>query len=83
MRLEALRIELSLSWAVFVASWTTSIAYITAVTFYQAANYSTHPATSTFWIGLMLLLFISAVIGLRLWGARGVKRAALQLGRSA
>ena len=79
----AIKREAGTAWAVFVASWTTSIAYITAVTFYQAANYSTHPATSTFWIGLMLLLFISAVIGLRLWGARGVKRAALQLGRSA
>ena len=79
----AIKREAGRAWAVFVASWSTSVAYITAVIFYQAANYSAHPASSTFWIGLMLLLFISAVIGLRLWGARGVKRAALQLGRSA
>jgi ferrous iron transport protein B len=79
----AIKREAGAAWAVFVASWSTSVAYITAVTFYQAANFSSHPATSAFWIGLMLLLFISAVIGLRLWGARGARRAALQLGRSA
>ena len=75
--------EAGTPWAAFVATWSTSVAYITAVIFYQAANFSTHPATSAFWIGLMLILFISAVIGLRLWGARGGKRAALQLERSA
>ncbi|MEJ2316635.1 MAG: Fe(2+) transporter permease subunit FeoB [Gammaproteobacteria bacterium] len=75
--------EAGTPWAAFVATWSTSVAYITAVIFYQAANFSTHPATSTFWIGLMLMLFISAVIGLRLWGTRGGKRAALQLERSA
>ena len=79
----AIKREAGTAWAVFVASWSTSVAYITAVTFYQAANFSSHPVTSAFWIGLMLLLFLSAVIGLRLWGARGVRRAALQLGRSA
>jgi hypothetical protein len=51
------------------------------VIFYQAAHFSEHPVTSALWIGLMLLFFISTVIGLRLWGARGVKRAALQLER--
>jgi ferrous iron transport protein B len=75
--------EAGTPWAAFVATWSTSVAYITAVIFYQATNFSTHPATSAFWIGLMLILFISAVIGLRLWGARGGKRAALQLERSA
>ncbi|MDX1345863.1 MAG: ferrous iron transport protein B, partial [Sedimenticolaceae bacterium] len=79
----AIKREAGRAWAVFVASWSTSVAYITAVIFYQAANFSSHPVTSAFWIGLMLLLFLSAVIGLRLWGTRGVKRAALQLGRSA
>lgn len=79
----AIKREAGTAWAVFVASWSTSVAYITAVTFYQAANFSSHPVTSAFWIGMMLLLFISAVIGLRLWGARGVRRAALQLERSA
>ena len=79
----AIKREAGAAWAAFVATWSTSVAYITAVTFYQAANFSSHPATSTFWIGLMLLLFMSAVIGLRLWGARGAKRAGLLLEKGA
>jgi ferrous iron transport protein B len=78
----AIKREAGAAWALFVASWSTSVAYITAVIFYQAAHFSAHPLTSAFWIGLMLLFFTSTVIGLRLWGARGVKRAALQLERS-
>jgi ferrous iron transport protein B len=77
----AIKREAGTAWAFFVASWSTTVAYITAVIFYQAAHFSEHPVTSALWIGLMLLFFISTVIGLRLWGARGVKRAALQLER--
>ena len=74
----AIRREAGTAWAGFVAAWSTGIAYITAVIFYQAANFSAHPLSSASWIGLMLLLFGSAVAGMRLWGARGTSRA-LQL----
>jgi ferrous iron transport protein B len=71
----AIKREAGAAWASFVAAWSTGIAYITAVVFYQAANFAAHPLSSASWIGLMLLLFASAVVGLRLWGTRGTRQA--------
>ena len=79
----AIKREAGAAWAAFVATWSTSVAYMTAVIFYQAANFQAHPLVSASWIGLMLLFFGSAVAGLRYWGTRGEKRAALQPGGSA
>jgi ferrous iron transport protein B len=73
----AIRREAGTAWAAFVAGWSTSVAYITAVIFYQAANFSAHPVSSASWIGSMLLFFGMAVVGLRLWGARDTRRTAL------
>jgi ferrous iron transport protein B len=66
----AIKREAGRSWAIFVAAWTTTIAYITAVSFYQIATYSDHPTASIAWLvglsgGFMLLIFL-----LRRWGQR-------------
>lgn len=56
------------AWAVFVAGWTTGLAYMSATLFYQAATFSQHPVYSTFWITGLLLFFALVIIALRLWG---------------
>jgi len=71
----AIRREAGSSWAVFVAAWTTSIAYITASSFYQISTYSQHPLFSGLWLGGVALLFIGLVYGLRQWAHKGTEKA--------
>ncbi len=59
----AIRREAGRSWAAFVATWTTLVAYITASSFYQIATYSAHPGASStllivLWSAVALLVFI-------------------------
>jgi ferrous iron transport protein B len=58
-------------WAGFVAAWTTGVAYTTATIFYQAATFSSHPASSTLWIALFGTLIVGVIFGLRIWGRKG------------
>lgn len=53
--------ELSRGWAFFSVFWTTAIAYGVAVVFYQCATIAQHFATSLFWVGLMLALFVTTL----------------------
>ena len=63
----AIRREAGTSWAVFVAVWTTSIAYITATSFYQVGTFSQHPLFSGLWLAAVVILFFSLIFGLRQW----------------
>ncbi len=63
--------ETNMGWTMFVAGWTTGVAYIAATVFYQAAILSRHPATSLAWIGGMLATFICVLLILRNWGHSG------------
>lgn len=63
----AIRREAGTSWAVFVAGWTTTVAYITASSFYQISTFSQHPVFSGIWLGSMVLLIIALIYGLRQW----------------
>jgi ferrous iron transport protein B len=57
--------ETNLNWTVFVALWTTGLAYIVASSFYQIARFGQHPAFSAFWLGLMAAVMIVTLFGLR------------------
>jgi len=63
----AIRREAGSPWAVFVAAWTTTIAYITASSFYQISTYSQHPLYSGLWLGGIAILLIGLIFGLRQW----------------
>ena len=63
----AIRREAGTNWAIFVAIWTTTIAYITATSFYQIGTFAQHPLFSGLWLGGVVILFIGLVIGLRQW----------------
>jgi ferrous iron transport protein B len=63
--------EAGSAWAVFVAVWTTGVAYTAASVFYQVATFERHPATSAAWLIGLGLLIMFAFVGLRIWAARG------------
>ncbi len=66
----AIKREAGTSWAVFVALWTTVIAYITATSFYQISTFSQHALFSGLWLSGVSILFIGLIYGLRQWAHR-------------
>ncbi len=54
--------ELNRGWTVFSVVWTTSLAYVVAVLFYQTATFMQHPLSSSAWIaGFATLLIVIAL----------------------
>jgi ferrous iron transport protein B len=66
--------ETNLGWMLFVAGWTTGLAYTLSTLFYQTAIFARQPTVSAAWIGAMLALLAAAVITLRWWGLREKQR---------
>jgi ferrous iron transport protein B len=62
--------EAGTGWTIFVAAWTTGLAYMVATIFYQAATMNQHLNNSSAWIGGMLTVFIGVVLALRYWSRR-------------
>lgn len=62
--------ETNMGWTLFVAGWTTGLAYIAATLYYQAATFAAHPTGSALWIGVMTTLFVLTLLGLKFWGQR-------------
>ncbi|MGD2118100.1 MAG: Fe(2+) transporter permease subunit FeoB [Chromatiales bacterium] len=60
--------ETNTGWTLFVAGWTTGLAYIASTIYYQAAIFSRHPGSSLAWIAGMLLIFVFVILALRHWG---------------
>jgi ferrous iron transport protein B len=71
----AIKREAGRPWAIFVAAWTTTVAYITAVSFYQVATYSDHPTASIAWLVGLWGSFTLLIYLLRRWGQREQGRA--------
>jgi len=66
--------ELNLSWALFSAVWTTGIAYIVAVLFYQSCMFLAHPLSSLLWIAGGVLTIILGFWRMQKWASRTVVR---------
>lgn len=58
--------ELNRGWTWFSILWTTGIAYVVAVVFYQAATFLQHPVSSFYWIVGMLSLVVCVVVGIKI-----------------
>jgi len=71
--------EAGTRWALFVAGWTTGLAYAMATLFYQAARFTQHPASSAAWIGGMLAAFAVVIAAMRYRGRRRPQAAAIPL----
>jgi ferrous iron transport protein B len=61
----ALARESSRNWAVFSVLWTTGLAYMVAVIFYQAATFAKHPISSANWVIGLTLLLASVLWGIK------------------
>ena len=70
----AIRQEAGGAWTAFAAAWTTSLGYLSAVVFYQAATFSRHPATAGAWLVGCFLLITGAVAVMTIAGRRQVRR---------
>ncbi len=68
--LGAVRREAGGPWTVFVAVWTTGIAYLTATIYYQSATWADHPVNSALWIGGSAVVLLMVSVGLRGWSMR-------------
>ena len=75
----AIKREAGRPWAIFVATWTTTVAYITAVSFYQIATYAEHPTESVAWLLGLWGSFALLIFLLRRWGQRERGRSAQPL----
>jgi ferrous iron transport protein B len=64
----AVRRETSARWTLFVAAWTTGLAYVVATVYYQAATFAQHPGTSAAWIAGMSALAVITIIAMRIYG---------------
>jgi ferrous iron transport protein B len=62
--------ETDLKWTAFAGAWTTGLAYMAAVIFYQAATISRHPASSLTWIGVMIGIFVCVLLILKQIGTK-------------
>jgi ferrous iron transport protein B len=62
--------ETDLKWTIFIAGWTTGLAYLFATVFYQLATFTRHPLTSLAWTGSLLLLFSLVILLLYYYGQR-------------
>ena len=64
----AIKREAGKNWAIFVALWTTSVAYLVASSFYQIATFNEHPDTSLVTLLILWSIFIGLIAFLRYWG---------------
>ncbi|TRU61127.1 MAG: ferrous iron transport protein B, partial [Microcystis aeruginosa Ma_QC_C_20070823_S13] len=69
--------ETNAGWTVFIALWTTGMAYIVATSFYQIATFSRHPGFSLFWIVLMGLTVVGVLFTLKNLRPRKINRPAI------
>jgi len=74
--------ETNMGWTMFVAGWTTGIAYILSTVYYQAAIFSRHPGFSASMIAIMVAIFAVVMLGLRLWGRYQEQEKLLQSARA-
>jgi len=57
--------ELNNRWALFSLAWSTGLAYVISVLFYQSFTFKLHPGMSGMWIGICLSVIFGVVFLLR------------------
>lgn len=67
----AIHREVGAQWTIFIAAWTTGLAYIVAVVVYQLGTFTAHPSSSLMWLAICILLFSSAIALMRYYGQQG------------
>jgi ferrous iron transport protein B len=62
--------ETNLRWTAFAGAWTTGLAYMASILFYQTATFSRHPVSSLLWIVVLCGLFLGVVMMMRQVGRK-------------
>ncbi|MDD3050646.1 MAG: Fe(2+) transporter permease subunit FeoB [Candidatus Cloacimonetes bacterium] len=62
--------ETNLFWAVFNTLYLTTLAWVTAVLFYNTSMIFEQPSQSFFWIAICLIMILFSYFALRIWGNR-------------
>ncbi len=62
--------ETGKGWTLLGVSWSTGLAYATAVIFYQAATFSQHPMQSSLWIGILLSILAITIYIFKIVGSK-------------
>lgn len=60
--------ETNLRWTLFIAAWTTGLAYVSATGFYQIATFARHPEFSAAWLSGCSLIFVAVILVMRFLG---------------
>ncbi len=60
--------ETNVGWAIFVAFWTTFLAYVSAVLVYQIGTFAEHPLSSFSWIIGLVFIFVGLIFMLAWYG---------------
>jgi len=69
--------ETSSRWTLFAVFWSTGLAYMTSVIFYQFATFTRHPTSSIVWVVSLVLLFTGVLITMRVLSGRQAEEDAL------
>jgi ferrous iron transport protein B len=62
--------ETGTGWTLLGVSWSTGLAYATAVIFYQAATFAEHPIQSSLWIGILLAILSITIYIFKIVGTK-------------
>lgn len=62
--------ETNLGWTAFVAAWTTGLAYLVAVFYYQFMTFNQHPGSAIAWLLGLSLAMVGTVLGLKKYSDR-------------
>lgn len=60
--------ETNKRWTLFIAAWTTGLAYVSATSFYQLATFAEHPTFSAIWLTACVLFCGLVVLLMRVLG---------------
>jgi ferrous iron transport protein B len=69
--------ETNLMWTVFIGAWTSGLAYMASVLFYQTATFDRHPVSSLLWIATVGLVFFGVVLIMRRTNGQSDKSASV------
>jgi ferrous iron transport protein B len=62
--------EAGLKWAVFSGTWSTGLAYLTAVCFYQVTHFSRNPLVASLWVSFTVIILTTIFLYLKRVGKR-------------
>jgi ferrous iron transport protein B len=73
--LGAMAREVGRTWATIGAFWSTGLAYVSSIAFYQSVTFLQHPLSSSIWLLLSMIFLTVIVILLMYYGKKAAKKS--------